>query len=175
MKPINENKPTVKTGLLKKNLFFFPLFVLSLIFVLFSCRNDNDDQTEAENLVGIWQPYKMNQKATLSTGNYDRTTDFTVCQQKSRIVFGADSNGSTKTYTDINDNCVLQGDANFRYTYDADSNILVITNADGSSQSGSVVELTNSALVYELTGTYDFEGENNVLVKTTFYARKTKD
>lgn len=158
-------------------VWLLPILLLFVAVSLQSCRLDDDknNNMEDQNLVGIWQPYRLNQKATLTTGAYDQTTEFTICQQKGRITFSDNNTGSSKTYADVNDACFLQDEANFTYIYDTNSNILTITNEDGTSQSGSVVKLTPSELVYELVGNYDFQGETNVQVKTTFYARRTKD
>ena len=167
-----------KTPASKKFMLFIPILFLLMLLSFVSCRNNDDnpsDSTAAQNLIGIWQPYKMNQKATLTSGNYDQTTDFTICQQKGRIIFNDNNIGSVTTYSEINGTCVQQDKAMFTYVYDDNSKILTITNADGTKQAGTVIQLTPTDLVYELVGNYDFQGQTNVQVKTTFYVRRTKD
>lgn len=157
-----------------KKALIFPLLLLLMISV--SCRS-NDEETPPDNqaLIGIWQPYKYNQKATLSTGPYDKTTDLTICQQKSRVIFDQNDAGTTKMYGEDNGTCTLQNEATFTYTYDASSKTLNIKNSDGTTQSGTIKQLSESDLVYELVGTLEIEGEPNVKVTTTIYGRRTKD
>ncbi|WP_027375755.1 lipocalin-like domain-containing protein [Kaistella palustris] len=163
---------------LYQKILYLPLLLLMMFFTVSSCRSDDnsdEQQTATENLLGIWQPYRFNQTATLNSGTYNQTTDYTICQQKSRIYFSENNMGSTKLYGEENGNCVMQSNDNFTFSYDAQTKALTITNSDGTTQTGTVIRLTESELVYELTGTYDFQGQTNVAVKTTIYARKTKD
>ena len=152
-----------------------PFLLLLLALTLVACRdNENEDRPESD-LFGLWQPYKMTQTATLSTGPYSVSTEYSICEQKGRILFTDDGLGNAKTYSEANGPCILQDDSNFTYTYDAVTNTLVITSANGTSQTGSIKELSESNLVYELVGSYDFQGEQDVTVTTTVTARKTKD
>ena len=160
-----------------KKLLFLPLFFLMIVLTAISCRDDDNkqEQVDMQNLIGLWQPYKFTQTATLSTGAYNQTTDYTVCQQKSRIIFSENNVGTAKVFGEENGSCVLQNTDNFTYDYNPGTKTLSVTSSDGSKQTGTVLKISTSDLVYELTGTYNFEGETNIAVKTTIYARKTKD
>lgn len=152
-----------------------PVLMLFVALALVSCRNDeNDDRPEAD-LFGLWQPYKISQSGTLNGTPFNEATELSVCEQKGRILFTNDGLGNAKTYSDANGNCILQDESDFTYTYDASTNTLVITGEDGTSQTGSIKELSESNLVYELVGTYDYQGQPNVTVTTVITARKTKD
>ena len=156
---------------MKKSILVPALFTFLLLF-FFSCRNDDDDAQSA--LIGKWQPYKMTQAATLSTGPVNYTTNFTECQQKTRITFNDETNGNSTVYGEEGGVCVQQENSNFTYTYNSSTGALVIDPANAEAQSGVVKTLTGSDLVYEMKGTYDFEGET-VEVTTTFYTRKTNN
>lgn len=157
--------------------FKFPMLVLLAIFTLSACRSEDDEELEVpENtLVGIWQPYKLSQTATLSTGPYVDGVAYTSCQQRGRILFSADGTGNSKTYNEVGGACMLQDDSNFTYTFNPATMEFTITDAAGMKQTGMVKSLTNSELVYEVTGIYTFQGEPNVSVTTMITARKAKD
>ena len=159
---------------LLKKAFILPLLML-LISVACRSNDDNVPMDNDEALIGIWQPYKYTQKATLSTGPYDQSTDLTVCQQKSRVIFEQNDAGTAKLYGEDSGTCTLQNEASFTYTYDNSSKMLTIKNSDGTSQTGTVKQLTESDLVYEQVGTLEIQGEPNVKVTTTIYGRRTKD
>lgn len=156
-----------------KKLFLIPLLCSMFLLIFSSCRKD-DNETAQANLVGHWQPYKMTQSATLSTGPVSNTTDYTSCQQRSRVIFNANQSGSLITYNDENGACVKQGESSFTYTYTPDNNEISIKNPDGTTQIATVQSLTTSDLVAKTVSTFDFQGEN-VAVTTTIYARKAVD
>lgn len=150
-----------------------PLFFLFMLISVFSCKNDDDDNMEKANLIGKWQPYKLSQSATLSTGPFNNTTDLNECQQRSRILFNSDNSGRSTLYSEENGTCSLQADSNFTYTFNPDNNDLTVKSPDGSTHSGTVESISSTNLVYKLVGEYDFEGEDNVRVTTIISARKT--
>lgn len=173
METILRNKSNVIALFLK--ILVLPFLIATLM--LSSCRSDDDESAALpqQPLVGIWQPYKMMTRATLSTGPFSETTNYTICQQKSRIIFDDDKVGSAKIFNDEGTNCVLQNSFSFNYNYDPVTKVLTTENSDGTTTTGTVVQLTSTDLVYELTTVGEFQGEPNVTVSTTIYTQRTKD
>ncbi len=155
----------------------FPLLAILTMLTLSACRSDDDDEMELpENtLVGIWQPYKLEQSATLSTGSYENSVAYSSCQQRGRVIFNADGSANAKTYSETGGSCMLQDDTNFTYTFNPVTMEMTVTDAAGMKQTGLVKTLTDSELVYQVSGTYTFQGEPNIKVTTTVTARKAKD
>ena len=155
----------------------FPVLALLAILTLSACRTDDDEEIDIpENtIVGIWQPYKLSQNATLSSGPYVNDVAYTSCQQRGRIIFNMDGTATAKTYGETGGSCVLQDESNFSYTFNPVTMEFSITDAAGIKQTGLVRALSDSELVYEVSGTYTFQGEPNVKVTTMVTARRAKD
>ncbi len=152
------------------------LLFCGAFFVLVSCRSNDEDTQDMNNaqLNGLWQPYKMTQAAVINGSNYNQTVEFSICEQKTRVLFNNGA-GSIKAFADSDGLCEEQPQQEFTYNYNADTKMLTVTNSNGDTQSGIVKTITESDLIYELKGTFDVPGQGNVSGTTTIYARRTKD
>lgn len=168
----NENKVMNTSNVLKK-LTIFPALILLFAGLFLSCRNDTVDNTPyTTNIKGNWQPLKMVQSAALTSGTVTNVNEFSECQQRGRIILGDNNAGTAKVYGVNGTECTLVSSSTFTYTYDPSTNILIITNADATTQSGTVKTLTISDLVYTFTAVGDFQGQSNVTITTTLYFRR---
>ena len=154
-----------------KNILLIPVAFL-LLFV-FSCRSSSDDPVEVSPLIGKWQPYRAVMNATLSTGPYTNTIEYSECMQKTRVTFSDNNTGGMLTYGEENGTCVQQENVNFTYTHNPTANTLNITR-NGQTQNGKIKTLSKSDLVYIVEENFDIQGET-VPANVTFYLRKTKD
>ncbi len=152
------------------------LLFCGVFFVLASCRSNDEDSENMNDaqLNGLWQPYKMTQAAVINGSNYNQTVEYSICEQKTRVIFNNGA-GSIKAFADNNGTCEQQPLREFTYDYNADTKMLTVTYAGGDTQSGTVKTITDSDLIYELKGTFDVPGQGNVSGTTTIYARRTKD
>lgn len=122
------------------------LITLTLVSVLIftSCNKDNDDQSETQSIVGKWRTVKFDYYVN---GAFDETQ--TTVEENSTcpdyVEFKAND-----TYVVIeNDaNCNATADESGTYEFNGTN---IITNSNGSTETSTVISLTNTDLKIDFT------------------------
>jgi hypothetical protein len=117
------------------------LFILTLVlFVTFSCDNDDEEQSEEETtskLIGTW-------KFTSSTTDGVPDTDFYICDLLDLLIF-TQTTVTSKYYEDPSgtngSNCV---ETSSTENYSIDGEVITVNN-----YSSTIITLTNTKLVFE--------------------------
>ncbi len=142
-----------------KNLILKPLLLLLLVFTIFSCRNDDNDNGNQNLIVGIWQPTSMKIYGSYNGVPFSKEFVANECQLKSRTILNADGTGTSITWNDDSGTCQQTGSENLTYSYDANTKEIKIT-TNGNTTVGTVATLNSSKMVVKSETTYDLGGEN---------------
>lgn len=154
---IIEFNQIIKNNSMRK--IFYKTIVLVFSFLMLSACRDDESSSTTPSIVGTWQPISLKVSGSQNGQNFSQTIAANQCQLQSRSTFQANGTGISKIWDDSNGTCTQSPDVNFTYTYNKDTKAITIT-ADGNTQSGTVVALSNTQLVYQMPSTYDFNGVN---------------
>ena len=115
---------------------------------LFSCKNDQDDDSQSD-ILGKWQPYKdvvYSGKTGLIIDK--KTKDYTDCEKKSSVEFRSDNKFFASSYDDVDGGCVLDDQTNGTYSYNP-STKYISTTWDNETYKTKVKSLSKTDLAIE--------------------------
>ena len=168
----------ILSGLIVKPVEFYTLLlsVFLFLFAVNSCRSDEkDSQNIPQDLIGLWQPYRTTSVGQLSTGPYREITELNVCEQKSRFIFSPENKAHVMVYEGTGDDCKLQSERDFTYTYNGSTKIISAKYKDGAVEDLVIKELSPTQLVFDVVTTETVHGESQIMVTKTYYNSRTKD
>ncbi|MFC6268766.1 hypothetical protein [Frigoriflavimonas asaccharolytica] len=130
------------------------LIICSLLLLISSCRNANDNEnlTKSENLIGVWQQTKSviySGKDNSVLGTYPNDDP---CEKNATSEFKSDGKLIiSEFYTNSSNVCVARPIVIKNYTFDSTTKKLTVNN----KLEGDITKLTNSTL--ELTADYHYD------------------
>ena len=137
------------------------LLILSTFFILISCRNNENENLEAEaSIIGKWSFQQVD--VFKSTTNQTQTTENSDCDKKSIHEFLETIHKST-FYGIVNSTCQLTGEVNSRnYTFDKTNMKFWYENEQDYPY--FIIKLTANELVFEdRTQDIDNDGKNDII------------
>ena len=143
------------------------LLILSTFFILISCRNNENENLEAEaSIIGKWSFQKVD--VFKSTTNQTQTTENSDCDKKSIHEFLETIHKST-FYGIVNSTCQLTGEVNSRnYTFDKTNMKFWYENEQDYPY--FIIKLTANELVFE-DRTQDIDGDNKTDIIRRYFTK----
>ena len=145
------------------------LIICSLIFLTFSCRNDSENESKTEDLIGVWQQSKSviySGKDNSVLGTYPNDDP---CEKNATSEFKSDGKLIiSEFYTNNSNVCVARPIVIKNYTYDTSTKQLKVNN----TLEGEITKLTNSNLELTANYHYDDNGDGIPDIYIDYYFKK---
>lgn len=122
--------------------------------IIFSCSSSNDDETTTET-----QP-KLENKWSLTVWKHNNVTQtLTTCEKQGYIQFNTNGTFERKDYNFSNDNCILEGEDNGKYTYNSSNHKITLKFTDTTN--GEQTEILNNIEFSTTKLNYSWDEDGN--------------